>query len=362
VKNLFAPVLACTILAAAFVFVLPSHFLASASTADNEQMGDQIAQQFVPGYQIVQGEYVDPRIAFSLPDGLTGYLWKSPGDGQYMTIQIHPGFNSTQASDCCPTIDNAPAVMLFDSGPMDSVSSVPFAGEIFAAVQGYNMKMGIERLNGADVLAASLSAKDREGTGKHVGKFYIMSDGSDRFVSYGLWADEQRYSEYLDEFEQSARSIRIENATAIDLKLLFGPYFASVPDLMVDNGNLTATLHPELISPSGIEGLALDSTSLTVSIDGSSQDQEFLILNTGELLSGPHVVAVDGEPANGTILRSGSQEFLFVVYDKEGPHKVTITGTAVVPEFPLPALFALAAVGAVVIAGRMRIIKWPKAC
>lgn len=326
----------------AFSIAVPFNVFASPSEGNSEPS----EEGFVPDYVIVEGDYVNDDFGFglTLPAGMHGFLWKSPDSSEnknyYMTIQIHPEFNSTEPSECCPTIDSVPAVMLLDSGPADSVSFVPFTGDLYAAVQGYNMTMGIERLDGTEVLAATLSAVDRDGSaeppGRHLGKFYFINAGNDRFLSYGLWASEDKFKEYLDEFERSAHSMSIDNAAAIDLESVFGVYFASVPDIeLAQQDGSSTTLHPELISPSGIEKVSLNQTTntLIITVDGTSENPEFLIINSGKLLAGPHTVTVDGKPEESTVLRSGGDEFLFVVYDAQGPHKIAITGTAVVPEF-----------------------------
>jgi flagellar hook assembly protein FlgD len=185
---------------------------------------------------------------------------------------------------------------------------------------------------------------------KHLGKFYLMNN-DERFLSYGIWATEENYQLYLDEFEESAKSLSIENSKPVDLHSLFSRY--TYPDIEVQ---LTeGSVRPEIVTPSIINSVAIDENSKTISMNVTEPNgNSFLVLNSGDLIAGPHSVILDGESVEGTTLSNESGEYLMVFYDQPGNHQVTITGTAVIPEFGSLAVLITAAA----IAGAVPITKY----
>lgn len=309
-------------------------------------------------YEMVQGSYENRELGFSLvlPDSMDGFVYEYEYAGtKGLTMQIHPEFDSSSAP-CCPAIETSPVVFLLRSDSLDMLLSPDsLSGDIYAAFQGYNMRMSIEELGDNQVLAATMySNNDRVGLDyiKHVGKFYLMNN-EERFLSYGLWATEENYQKYLDEFEESAKSLSIENAKSVDLHSLFSRYAYSDIELPLNEG----PVRPEIITPSIIDFVAVDEDSNTISMNVTEPTgNSFLILNSGNLIIGPHSITLDGEPIESTTLRNENGEYLIVFYDQVGNHQVAITGTAIVPEFGSIATLLTAAgiVGAVAMTKYLR--------
>ena len=82
----------------------------------------------------------------------------------------------------------------------------------------------------------------------------------------------------------------------------------------------------------------------------------FLILNSGDLITGPHSITLDGEPIEGVSLSNENGEYLIVFYEQPGNHEVVVCGTAIIPEFgPVAAvLMAAGIVGTVTMTKYMR--------
>jgi hypothetical protein len=77
------------------------------------------------------------------------------------------------------------------------------------------------------------------------------------------------------------------------------------------------------------------------------------------VLEGPYTVTIDGQVTTDfEVANEGSVDAVMTISYGHSEREVTITGTQVVPEFPVVALGAVAAaIGAVTILGRTRLFK-----
>lgn len=196
----------------------------------------------------IEGYYNNEELGFNVtfPDAMKGFLTQI--DENSIVIQIHPESDSIS---CCPSIDTTPAAILLDSAPLNTLSSpVPFTGDLYAAFQGYNMKMKIDHLNDKEVLVVTLLSERSDipghSTVKHLGKFYFLNT-DERFISYGLWASEENYNKYLERFEASAKSITLVNAKAVNLQSIFHQYSVHGLEVELKDGSF---IRPEIITPS----------------------------------------------------------------------------------------------------------------
>jgi hypothetical protein len=111
-------------------------------------------------------------------------------------------------------------------------------------------------------------------------------------------------------------------------------------------------------SVSTVSAFALDEESkmLTFTTDGTGTETTVAV---GSVLEGPYTVMVDGEATTDFEESTDEQGTKTITTTHgTGTHDVSISGTQVVPEFPLAALGAIAAaVGVVAVLGRARIIR-----
>jgi hypothetical protein len=100
-------------------------------------------------------------------------------------------------------------------------------------------------------------------------------------------------------------------------------------------------------------GLDEETKTLAFTVDG---DGESTIVSVGSVLEGPYVVMVDGQETSAFEESTNEQGVKTVSLSHDtGAHEVTITGTQVVPEFPVAALAGIAAlIGIVAIVGRTK--------
>jgi hypothetical protein len=111
-------------------------------------------------------------------------------------------------------------------------------------------------------------------------------------------------------------------------------------------------------SASTVSAFALNEESkmLTFKTDGTGSETTVAV---GSVLEGPYTVMVDGQATTDFEESTDDQGVKTVTTSHgEGAHDVSISGTQVVPEFPLAALGAIAAVvGVVAVIGRAKFIK-----
>ncbi len=129
---------------------------------------------------------------------------------------------------------------------------------------------------------------------------------------------------------------------------------SSMMDVMVAGESIAVAVE----SSSTISALALNEGSkmLSFKADGNGDETE---VSVGKVLEGPYTVMVDGEATTDFEESTDDQGVKTItVAHGTGAHDVTVTGTQVVPEFPIVALGAVAAaIGAVSVLGRTRLFK-----
>jgi hypothetical protein len=197
-----------------------------------------------------------------------------------------------------------------------------------------------------------------------------IAESADNWIGVMYMAPVAEYDADVGKYDASVDSLQIQGA--ID---------ATVPSMPpttgggTDDGNTTddgsgseSTDMPVMVageevnvaveSTSTISEFELDEATKTLSFtaDGTGDSTS---LSVGAVLAGPYTVMVDGAAtedfeestdANGVTTIS--------VPHASGAHDVTITGTQVVPEFPIAMLGIVAAVIAVItVAGRTRLVK-----
>ena len=291
----------------------------------------------IPENKVVSGKYTNEEFGFSVsfPDNLEGFLTEieNQDTGKIVIIQIHPQMGPDEI--CCPSVDTSSIVMLLENHPKNMLATpVPVTGDLYAAIQGYRMNMSLDALGDLPVLTATLE-HEREYREfpepvKRVGKFYYV-DAGDRYLSYGLLATDENYKKYINEFEESAKSLILANAKPVNLNEVF-----DYPRQMQLTLKDESVINSRVITPSNIGSVTLDqkSNSLHIMIDEPNSYRSFLLTNIGEVLEEPYVVMFDDIPVDGQILENESGKYMMIYYEnKRGPHEISITGSKIVPEF-----------------------------
>ncbi|HEY8140542.1 MAG TPA: hypothetical protein VIE86_05610 [Nitrososphaera sp.] len=122
-----------------------------------------------------------------------------------------------------------------------------------------------------------------------------------------------------------------------------------------------ANVDVSIRSSSTIGPLELDADNKRVSFtaDGETGTEGTTEIEIGKMLEGPYTVTIDGQATtNFEVANEGSVDAVMTITYTHSEHDIEITGTQVVPEFPIVALGAVAAaIGAVSVLGRTRLFK-----
>ena len=96
---------------------------------------------------------------------------------------------------------------------------------------------------------------------------------------------------------------------------------------------------------------------LSFTVDGQTGTQGSTEIPIGKVLEGPYTVAIDGQATTAfEVANEGSADAVMTISYTHSEHDVDITGTNVVPEFPVVMVGALAAiVGVVALIGRTKL-------
>lgn len=189
-------------------------------------------------------------------------------------------------------------------------------------------------------------------------QFFAEHEGEERLHFALAWAASEEIMEtQIASVEQMMDSIRIDGAA--DIKSEQPELYGLEPEevTVTAKGQEVAL---KLQTYSEVHDLSLDEASKTLSFRAGADhsDGRPTVVSISSVLEGPYQVMIDGQTADAskyyTIEDEQTGETEMVV--RHGPgQEVAIIGTQVVPEFPIPILFVLAAVFATAIAaGRSR--------
>jgi hypothetical protein len=134
---------------------------------------------------------------------------------------------------------------------------------------------------------------------------------------------------------------------------------------MEDEGT-TASMMPVMVagesvnvsveSASTISAFALDEASKTLSFKTDGTGAETTV-KVGSVLEGPYTVLVDGQASRAEERQVDGVNTLTIAHTS-GTHDVTVTGTQVVPEFPVAIIGIVAAmIGTIAVLGRTKLMK-----
>ena len=120
------------------------------------------------------------------------------------------------------------------------------------------------------------------------------------------------------------------------------------------------TIKVDVNSSSTISEFALDeaSMSVTFTVDGEDGTAGVTEISIGRILEGPYTVTIDGQVTSNVEVTQAatSGEAIIRISYTHSTHEVVVTGTNVVPEFPLSMIGAIAGVlGVVILLGRSKL-------
>ncbi len=181
-------------------------------------------------------------------------------------------------------------------------------------------------------------------------KVYIIPTESKVAVLAYSVTSEDRFEQYLPEFEQSVSTARLEGGP-VDISSFVSKSLA----LERSTHPITVAGRPvdmALESSSVIENFSFSEESRTISftVTGNDDSMGITFVPASWALQGPYVVTVDGSPTDDYVIirdttEPDAQTMIRLDYS-HSVHHISITGAAVAPEFP-PLVSGLATAGAI---------------
>jgi hypothetical protein len=189
-----------------------------------------------------------------------------------------------------------------------------------------------------------------------------------RWVVVSVISPEDEYDADEGAYDSSVNTLEVEGAMDVEgAGGIVDEVTDTVGDVTLEASVQVVTIAGEEVevefnSSSTISEVELDEESKTLSftVDGEDGTEGTTEIIISSVLEGPYTVMIDGEVTTNveesTVEATG--ETMLTISYTHSTHDVTVTGTNVVPEFPVAVLGAVAAViGIVAVLGRTRMFK-----
>jgi len=307
--------------------------------------------QGMPGMNEVSGRYVNEEFGVEImfPDGWAGFEFLTEGTLSVMTSEddILSGeatkFISFGVVDKGQVEDVPDPTTQTQDGDQEIDCSEPIVGTI--QVSG---KTGYQTVT---------ECMQDDG---QVYKYKAVSvETQTNWVTVVYVSPIEEFAEDEANFDSAVESLVVEGA--IDVEGIENGTIPEVELRTVAQSLVVAgeTIDLDVRASSSIDNFQLDEESNAVSftVDGPDGTQGTTEIDIGKVLEGPYTVSIDGEVTNDfEVTNEGTSEAMISISYTHSVHEITITGTNVVPEFPMVAIAAIAAaIGVVAVIGRMRL-------
>jgi hypothetical protein len=187
----------------------------------------------------------------------------------------------------------------------------------------------------------------------------VTLETADNIVAVMFMSPAAEFDSKVGAFDSAVNSLSVEGATSSG-----GTGGGALIELTSITRTVViaeANVNVSIRSNSTIGPLELDADNKRVSFtaEGETGTRGTTEIEIGKVLEGPYTVTIDGQVTTDfEVANEGSVDAVMTISYGHSEREVTITGTQVVPEFPVVALGAVAAaIGAVTILGRTRLFK-----
>ncbi|MEW6605555.1 MAG: hypothetical protein AB1351_12835 [Thermoproteota archaeon] len=322
--------------------VIPAVAPAYAQTSNETNSGFELFAEVSGNYVDAQGHY---EITF--PSGWSGVNFLS------ILIVAPEGFDEES--------ETMEASMIMLAIPRTELTTALWSPEALEQVEQESEQCSIETYSYTTINqmeAVHLVAQcESEQEYNKINMYGFMSEDD---VIMALFAANSTsgYDDNVDEFEQSVRTLKVNNAVS------FRAAMAETFGLMEHRQQVTAkdtAMEVSIESNSNITEFEFSEAEKRVSftVNGEDGTNGLTIVGADTVLEGPYTVMIDDEATSNFVVaqdEASGQSMIEVSYT-HSEHEIVITGTNVVPEFPLPVVGAIAAViGVVAVIDRTRLM------
>lgn len=302
---------------------------------------------YAQGMPEVSGTYTtsDGGVRITFPDGWSGFSFDSSG---IQMASVLPG--GVEAGDT----QKAMMLIVADKSEVDPTDPSSFAPEGEAPECSTPPTPTETTVSGKKGFEMTMECTTDEG--KTVKMKMTVAETADDWIAIMYISPPSEFDADVGKYDTAVDSLQIQGA--VD---------ASMPNMPSDGDEMESTMMPVTVggesidvavqSASTISSFELDETTKTLSFkaDGSGDET---VISVGSVLEGPYTVMVDGTSATGveeSTDASGAKTL--TVPHSSGSHEITVTGTQVVPEFPVAIIGVVAAlIGIVAVLGRTKFL------
>jgi hypothetical protein len=312
-------------------------------------MNTAAAQTTMPGMTEVSGKYTNENegVEIVFPDGWTGFETSYTG--------------TVAASVIEPTTKNSdfPKIITLAVVPKAQAKTAEEAKQTMEAqsdVKCSDPSTSDITLSGKPGKQYTMDCTRADGTSYKIKGAYVMTES--RMVSIVYMAKTADFAADEGKFDAALKTVKVEGVVDTGGSTNLGLELKSViQSVLVKGKNVDLSLK----TTSTISNFKLEEQDkkMTFTVDGQSGTQGTTEIPIGQVLEGPYMVAIDGQSTtNFEVTNEGTSNAMMKLSYSHSTHDITISGTNVVPEFPVVAIGAVAAVvGIVAIMGRTSLFR-----
>lgn len=299
-----------------------------------------IVSAYAQAPQQVSGTYTNDEVGVQItfPDGWSGF--EVSQTSETTLVATSPGGLSEPDPETMTTIN----LLITAKGGRDPTDPSSLTQDVIDCNPPSITSRTVAGVQGTEVTVECPSTSQ---------KFRMVAvETEENIVGVMFMSPTSEFDSNVAAFDSAVASLSVEGATGTSGTPTDGEPIVSMQSVMVAGESVQVSVE----SSSSISEFALDEATKTVSFKTDGTGTETMVA-IGSVLEGPYTVMVDGQATTDFEESTDDQGTKTVTTTHgEGAHDVTISGTQVVPEFPIAVLGAMAAVmGAVSVLGRTKL-------
>jgi hypothetical protein len=329
----------------------------TAVSAYAQDMPDMSQIPGMSGFEEVSGTYTnaDAGVTITFPDGWSGFSF---GSENVTLATVLPEGASDEGE-----MQKAIMVAIADKSQIED----PTNPEEFAADDSPDCTVPDPTettVSGKRGFEMTMECTDDEGN--TIRMKMTIGESADNWIGVMYMSPVAEFDADVAKYDAAVDSLQIQGA--VDATVPNMPTGGTTDGGSTDDGESPGSMMPVMVggeeievsveSTSTISGFELDEATKTISFNADGTGDS-TVVSVGSVLQGPYTVMVDGEESTDFQESTNADGVTTIsVPHASGAHEVTITGTQVVPEFPIAVLGIVAAVIAIItVAGRTSLVK-----
>ena len=302
----------------------------------------------VPQMEEVSGKYSndDVGVRITFPDGWSGIAMETP---QGTMATVSPGGMESQG-----TMGQAMTLMMSEKAKVSSPPTDPTQGKSKCDTPTTKPTTVSGAQGTETVMTCTLDDVSK------IKEKIISSQTETHWISVMFMAPISDYDGNVGKFDDSVKTLNILNVMDSGNEpapVEEEPGTTTEPGVKSSTMPVTAggnEVNIDIQSPSEVSNLALDEANKKLSFSVSGDTDSTTTMSVGNVLQGPYAVMIDGQLAKDYTMADDKTIILSLL---SGSHDISISGTQVVPEFPLGmAGLIVGIVGMVAVLGRTKIL------